>query len=131
MHRARAWFAAHGITRIDRIVTDNGACYRADACVTKESNPTPHAITEKWSATTEFSQKCSSTRARGHQSKSEQLPSAYGTSTTTTTGRTAHLEDSHRPHGSPQASPTSWPHTSRGRMWIVELPPRRFASNIA
>ncbi|MBO0882483.1 MAG: IS481 family transposase [Mycobacterium sp.] len=31
MHRARAWFAAHGINRIERIVTDNGACYRADA----------------------------------------------------------------------------------------------------
>ncbi|MGX9924240.1 IS481 family transposase [Streptomyces sp. NPDC002248] len=31
MHRARAWFAAHGITRIERIVTDNGACYRAEA----------------------------------------------------------------------------------------------------
>lgn len=31
MHRARAWFAAHGITHIERIVTDNGACYRANA----------------------------------------------------------------------------------------------------
>lgn len=31
MHRARAWFAAHGITHIEKIVTDNGACYRADA----------------------------------------------------------------------------------------------------
>ncbi len=31
MHRARAWFAAHGITSIERIVTDNGACYRAEA----------------------------------------------------------------------------------------------------
>ncbi|MFJ2022149.1 IS481 family transposase [Streptomyces nodosus] len=31
MHRARAWFTAHGITHIERIVTDNGACYRADA----------------------------------------------------------------------------------------------------
>lgn len=31
MHRARAWFAAHGIIRIERIVTDNGACYRADS----------------------------------------------------------------------------------------------------
>ncbi|GAA2659351.1 hypothetical protein GCM10010307_75840 [Streptomyces vastus] len=31
MHRVRAWFAAHGITHIERIVTDNGACYRADA----------------------------------------------------------------------------------------------------
>ena len=27
--RARAWFARHGITSIERIVTDNGACYRA------------------------------------------------------------------------------------------------------
>lgn len=30
IHRARAWFAAHGITHIKRIVTDNGACYRAE-----------------------------------------------------------------------------------------------------
>jgi Integrase core domain len=30
MHRARVWFAAHGIDRIERIVTDNGACYRAN-----------------------------------------------------------------------------------------------------
>lgn len=29
MHRARVWFAAHGIDRIQRIVTDNGSCYRA------------------------------------------------------------------------------------------------------
>ncbi|TDQ04824.1 transposase IS481 family protein [Labedaea rhizosphaerae] len=28
-HRARAFLAAHGITHIHRIVTDNGACYRA------------------------------------------------------------------------------------------------------
>ncbi|MFI6026562.1 IS481 family transposase [Amycolatopsis magusensis] len=28
-HRARAFFARHGITRIHRLVTDNGACYRA------------------------------------------------------------------------------------------------------
>lgn len=31
MHRARVWFAAHGITHIERIVTDNGARYRAEA----------------------------------------------------------------------------------------------------
>ncbi|MEU6204760.1 IS481 family transposase [Micromonospora musae] len=30
LHRARVWFAAHGITHIEKIVTDNGACYRAD-----------------------------------------------------------------------------------------------------
>jgi transposase InsO family protein len=29
MDRARAWFASHGIAHIERIVTDNGACYRA------------------------------------------------------------------------------------------------------
>lgn len=28
MHRARVWFAAHGIDHIQRIVTDNGACYQ-------------------------------------------------------------------------------------------------------
>jgi transposase len=27
--RAKVWFAAHGITHIHRIVTDNGACYRS------------------------------------------------------------------------------------------------------
>ena len=31
LDRARSWFAAHGITTIERIVTDNGACYRAAA----------------------------------------------------------------------------------------------------
>ena len=30
-HRARAWFAAHGIDRITRLVTDNGPCYKAHA----------------------------------------------------------------------------------------------------
>lgn len=31
LHRARARFAANGLTHIERIVTDNGTCYRADA----------------------------------------------------------------------------------------------------
>ena len=31
MHRGRAGFGVHGITRIDGIVTDNGACSRAEA----------------------------------------------------------------------------------------------------
>lgn len=30
-HRARAWFALHGIVRITRLVTDNGPCYKAHA----------------------------------------------------------------------------------------------------
>ncbi len=29
LRRARGFFAAHGITHLERIVTDNGACYRA------------------------------------------------------------------------------------------------------
>ncbi|WP_353810454.1 IS481 family transposase [Agromyces sp. SYSU T00194] len=29
LDRAKEWFAAHGITSIERVVTDNGACYRA------------------------------------------------------------------------------------------------------
>ncbi|MFF5945740.1 helix-turn-helix domain-containing protein, partial [Streptomyces althioticus] len=29
LDRARAWFAAHGISTVERVVTDNGACYRA------------------------------------------------------------------------------------------------------
>lgn len=29
VHRARVWLAAHGINNIQRIVTDNGSCYRA------------------------------------------------------------------------------------------------------
>jgi transposase InsO family protein len=29
--RARDWFAAHGISAIERIITDNGACYRSRA----------------------------------------------------------------------------------------------------
>lgn len=28
--RAKVWFAAHGITHIHRVITDNGACYRSN-----------------------------------------------------------------------------------------------------
>ncbi|KTR93715.1 transposase [Microbacterium testaceum] len=31
LNRAREWFAKHGIVKIERIITDNGACYRSDA----------------------------------------------------------------------------------------------------
>lgn len=31
LERARTWFAHHGIASIERVVTDNGACYRARA----------------------------------------------------------------------------------------------------
>lgn len=29
LERTKTWFAAHGITAIERVVTDNGACYRS------------------------------------------------------------------------------------------------------
>ncbi len=29
--RARTWFAAHGIDRITRLITDNGPCYKSHA----------------------------------------------------------------------------------------------------
>ena len=38
LNRAREWFATHGITRIERIITDNGACYRSAAFA---HDPTP------------------------------------------------------------------------------------------
>ncbi|MBN0975094.1 MULTISPECIES: IS481 family transposase [unclassified Gordonia (in: high G+C Gram-positive bacteria)] len=31
LNRARDWFAQHGIVKIERIITDNGACYRSAA----------------------------------------------------------------------------------------------------
>ena len=31
LDRARAWFAAHGIVKLERIITDNGACYTSHA----------------------------------------------------------------------------------------------------
>jgi len=31
LDRAREWFARHGIVKIERIITDNGACYRSGA----------------------------------------------------------------------------------------------------
>lgn len=33
LERAKSWYAAHGITSIERIVTDNGACYRSKVFV--------------------------------------------------------------------------------------------------
>lgn len=54
MLRARVWFAAHGISHIEKIVTDNGACYRAEAFATKEGQQTPvGSVTESTAVETE------------------------------------------------------------------------------
>ena len=44
--RARAWFAAHGITRITRVVTDNGSCYRSRAFTRATSHASRHQRTK-------------------------------------------------------------------------------------
>ena len=73
MHHARVWFAAHGIDRIARIVTDNGACYRAnDFAHVLHAAPrqriTPYTTTTgRWSATTGSWPRSSSSRGPGPQ----------------------------------------------------------------
>ena len=42
--RARAWFAAHGITRITRVVTDNGSCYRSKAFARATGHAARHQL---------------------------------------------------------------------------------------
>jgi hypothetical protein len=123
MHRARAWFAAHGITHIERIVTDNGACYRADAFArallgSRHQRITPYTPRHeraRWSATTGSWQRSSFTPVNGTPKTNEQPPSACGTSTTTTTGLTAPLAASHQRHDSKAVSPTCWPPTAGSR----------------
>ena len=46
--RARAWFAAHGITGITRIVTDNGSCYRSAAFATAICHASRHQRTRPY-----------------------------------------------------------------------------------
>jgi transposase InsO family protein len=46
--RARAWFAAHGITRITRVVTDNGSCYRSRAFARATSHAARHQRTRPY-----------------------------------------------------------------------------------
>ena len=73
MHRARVWFAAHGIDRIERIVTDNGACYRANDFAhvlygARHQGITPYTTTTgRWSATTGSWPRSSSSRGPGPQ----------------------------------------------------------------
>ena len=42
----RAWFAAHGITRITRVVTDKGSCYRSRAFTRATSHASRHQRTK-------------------------------------------------------------------------------------
>jgi transposase len=46
--RAKAWFAAHGITHIHRVITDNGACYRSADFARIVGNKTRHQKTKPY-----------------------------------------------------------------------------------
>ena len=46
--RARAWFAAHGITQITRVVTDNGSCYRSAAFTHATAHASRHQRTQPY-----------------------------------------------------------------------------------
>ena len=46
--RAKVWFAAHGITHIHRVVTDNGACYRSNDFARIVGKTTRHQRTKPY-----------------------------------------------------------------------------------
>ncbi|MCT1549001.1 IS481 family transposase [Brevibacterium casei] len=46
--RAKVWFAAHGITHIHRVITDNGACYRSNDFARIIGNRTRHKFTRPY-----------------------------------------------------------------------------------
>jgi transposase InsO family protein len=120
--RARAFLAAHGITRIERIVTDNGACYKARdfakvllgarhqriAPYTPRHNGKVERYNRIWPRN-------SSTPANGPQIPSATRRWESGTSTTPIIDHIQPPETGHQPAASPPASPTSWPHTTSFR----------------
>jgi len=46
--RAKVWFAAHGITHIHRVITDNGACYRSNDFARIVGNRSRHQRTKPY-----------------------------------------------------------------------------------
>jgi hypothetical protein len=105
--RAKVWFAAHGITHIHRIVTDNGACYRSDdfarivghRTATRRPSPPCHATTARPSAT------------RGSWPRSSATPARTNDPIAPRAANRQH------PDSGP-ASPTSGPHTPDLEAWL-------------
>lgn len=93
LNRAREWFAKHGIMKIERIITDNGACYRSSAFATALRGTTGErgcirpSTTTKSGAATGPRRKSSFTPESGPQNSSARERWRVGTCTTTTTGR--------------------------------------------
>src|SRR5690606_21501750 len=46
--RAKVWFAAHGITHIHRVITDNGSCYRSHDFARIVGTKTRHKFTRPY-----------------------------------------------------------------------------------
>lgn len=106
--RARAFFAAHGIVRITRVISDNGSCYRAavftralaqaDVGRHQRIRPTPPSTTGRSSATSGPWPTSSSTPANGPAKPKAKKRSRSGTSTTTTIDDTLPSKTNHPPH---------------------------------
>ena len=113
--RARAFFAAHGVTRLVRVVTDNGANYRArtftaiiTSLASRHQRNRPYTpITARSSATTASWPRSASTRVPTPHSSSAVTPSRCGTTTTTTIDPTPPAATSLPPPASQHTSPTS------------------------
>lgn len=113
LHRARIFFAAHGIHHIQRIITDNGACYRASDFTrallgSRHQRITPY--TPRHNGKVERYQRIlteeSSTPDPGHPKSTAHTHSPPGTSTTYHRPHTA-AGNQPQPPASTQASPTS------------------------
>ncbi|AFR50887.1 Transposase-like protein [Gordonia sp. KTR9] len=96
LHRAHARLLAHAINRIEQIVTDNGACYRAvtfSHALLGEQHKRTRPYTPRHNGKVErhnrISPKSSSTPASGTLKNNENGHFKSGTCTTTTTAPTA------------------------------------------
>ncbi len=127
LNRARAWFAAHGIIRTERIVTDNGPAtplprsqQPSKAPGISGSRRTPRNTTAKSSATTGSLPKSSSTPEPGPRKTSDARRSKCGTCTTTITGPTELPMGSRQRRWRQSASTTCWPHTPGHRPDVLD-----------
>ncbi len=119
LRRARGFFATHGITHLERIVTDNGACYRAHDFATVLQGARHQRITP-------YTPRHNGKVERYNRTLAEEFLNAR--TWTSEQQRTDALEvwnvhynyhrphtdagNTHRPHASTTASPTSRPHTT-------------------
>ncbi|SMX83743.1 Integrase core domain-containing protein [Brevibacterium aurantiacum] len=117
LERAKRWFAAHGITSIERIVTDNEACYRAKAVEAvlpsrqqriRPYTPRRNGKVERYNRI--LAEEFLYART-GSQNRSDQTDSRSGICMTTTTDPTANTTDNSPRPRLPRSSTLSWPPT--------------------